>query len=214
MNLKYWLPRHKPARLVAVDEEGKHHEILIEEKKSKWMNVIRAIAGVRAVKLIAYNADDKIITSVPLDPEDPTGEDAEDAAKEDAAAAGSPPALIQKMREVDFASVLATGMQIAANIAVDSADRAMQRHEEAYAGRRDDMREAMNQFATVTKMVTDRLVHLEKAWHMLLTDRDTQRGGDDADQLAMTVIDRAFPKHETNGASSSNGEKKKVEPLT
>lgn len=211
-NLKYWLARNKPASLVAYDDEEKEHRINVTEKKGKWNNVIRSLSAIRAVRLIAYNTEGEVLNSIDLDPSDPAGtEDTQEKADGPIAA----PALNQKVREVDFASVLATGMQIAANIGIEAANAAMQRHEEAYAGRREDMREAMNQFATVTRMVTDRLVHLEKAWHMLLTQRDTRDGGDEGDRLAMEVIDRAFPK--ANGASATNGangEKKKVEPLT
>jgi hypothetical protein len=210
-NLKYWLVRHKPAAIVAFDAHEREHQIAVPDKKNKWALVCKSLEAVRAARIVAYDAAGAVMNGCELDLA--SGETTDDDAAASRDDPSAPPALPQKMREVDFASVLATGMQTAANIAVQAADAAMLRHEEAYSGRRDDMREAMNQFATVTKMVTDRLVHLEKAWHMLLTNRDARDGGDDGDRLAMEVIDRAFPKDKTNGRHE---EKKpdKPEPLT
>jgi hypothetical protein len=210
--LKYWLVRHKPHAILAYDAQKREHSIAVQEKKNKWALVVKSLEAIRAVRIVAFDANNAVIDGCEIDTsgeiDQPLGEELDPNA---------PAALPMKMREVDFASVLATGMQTAANIAVQAADAAMLRHEEAYAGRREDNREAMNQFATVVRLVTDRLVQLEKAWNVLLMSRTPKEDDADGavDKQVLDVIDRALGGGRSNGDAKPNGTTpKKPEPLT
>jgi hypothetical protein len=215
--LQYWLARHKPHSLIAVDEDGKEYKLSVSKKKNRWSLVIKAVAACNAVKLMAYDADGSLGPCCDIDKRGEAIDEDEDPENFDPTAQTVP-------KGFDFASILATAMHQANENSIEAADRAIARHEAAYAGRRDDMREAMAQFGVVVKLTTDRLVHLEKAWHTLLM-RQQELGGavDPADELAMTVIDRAFrepkEKDEANGKEHTNGapartQKPKPEPLT
>lgn len=215
--LQYWLARHKPHALVAVDEDGKEYKLSVSKKKNRWALVGKAVAACNAVKLMAYDEKGELVTSCDIQK---NGEAAPDEDEE--VELGFDPTAKTVPKGFDFASILATTQYQANQNAIEAADRAVARMEEAYAGRRDDMREAMNQFAVVVKLTTDRLVHLERAWHTLLLRQQELGGeGDPVDAMALKVIDKAFggdgsdkSNGKTNGAHERTQKPPKPEPLT